>query len=114
MDLMGYNILVTILNAANENVDKSNGILVLHRSMREHPKFKVYKNFHYDLYLVKANNINGKGKIADKELLIHRIIQKNAPADKIEEIWDECDFEFLSFFIKWLGTEQYKDLCNEV
>ena len=43
--------LYDIIDAASSYI--KDGTLVLHKSMRIHPKFKIYKRFCYNLYIVK-------------------------------------------------------------
>ena len=43
--------LYDIIEAANSHLKE--GTLILHRSMKAHPMFKVYKIFCYNLYYVK-------------------------------------------------------------
>lgn len=80
------------------------GTLVLHRSMRVHPKFKVYKKFCYDLY-----RVNGK----DKELIYTCEETKNTPADDIISVWKECDKNFLKWLLKWIAGNEYKSMLRD-
>ncbi len=91
-----------IIGAASSNI--KGGTLVLHRSMKIHPRFKVYKRFCYDLYF-----INGESKT----LLLSYEEVKNTPADQIAEIWTACDKLYLRELIKWLASEKYKSMLKD-
>lgn len=75
------------------------GTLVLHRSMKTHPLFKVYKKFCYYLYKVVGKN---------KELVFSYEKTVNAPADSIDKVWDECDKLYLEVLISWFASDEYK------
>lgn len=89
--------LYDIVEAAS--VYLKEGTLVLHRSMKVHPTFKVYKKFCYDLYKVVDKN---------KELLFSYENTVNTPADSIDKVWDECDSLYLGVLITWLASDEYK------
>lgn len=91
-----------IVEAAS--ADLKDGTLVLHRSMRVHPQFKVYKKFCYNLY-----RVNGK----DKELIYAYEETKNTPADDIMKIWNECDKSYLKWFLKWIAGNEYKAMLKD-
>lgn len=95
--------LYDVVEAAGSHLKE--GTLVLHRSMRVHPTFKVYKKFCYDLYKVINSN---------KELLFSYENTENTPSDSIEEIWDKSDKLYLEILIKWLTSEEYKTMLNNV
>lgn len=80
------------------------GMLVLHRSMKVHPKFKIYKRFCYDLYYVKDK---------EKTLIFTHEEIKNASADEMVRIWSDCDKLYLREFIKWVAGEEYKSMLND-
>lgn len=94
--------LYNVIDAASTLLKK--GTLVLHRSMKIHPKFKVYKIFCYNLYY-----------ITDKEkiLLFSHEEVKNTPAEDISKIWIECDRLYLSELIKWFAGERYKSMLRD-
>lgn len=81
------------------------GILVLHRSMKVHPKFKVYKRFCYDLYIVKNK---------EKSLIFSFEETKNTPAEDMVKIWDDCDKLYLRELIKWIAGDEYKSMTNGI
>lgn len=93
-----------IIDAASSFVHPSKGTLVLHRSMRQHPKFKVYKTYYYHLYLIK-----GKEK---KERILTWEQTVNSPADNMLSDWKRFDKEFLKQLIPWLTSNSYMDLRN--
>lgn len=97
--------LYDIIEAANKFVHPSRGTLVLHRSVREHPKFKVYKKYCYYLYLV-----NGKEK---KQLLSYEHT-KNSPSEDMLRDWKELDKDFLMQLIPWLSSEFYINLRDGI
>lgn len=95
--------LYDIVNAMNTFIPKNKGMLVLHRSMKEHKKFKVYKTFEYNLWLVT------KGK---ENMLVSRFSESvNTPVDKIEETWENMDKKFLPSLILCC---QNLDYCLEL
>ena len=94
--------LYDIIDAASSLLKE--GTLVLHRSMKAHPTFKVYKRFSYDLYKVVGKS---------KELIFHYEENKNAPVDAINEIWSECDKAYLEWFIKWVSSDEYKNMKKD-
>lgn len=97
--------LYDIIEAASKFVHPTRGTLVLHRSMREHPKFKVYKKYCYYLYLVKGK---------EKEQLLSWEHTINSPSDSILSDWKELDKEFLLQLIPWLSSEFYTKLRDGV
>lgn len=97
--------LYDIIEATGKFVHPSRGTLVLHKSIKAHPKFKVYKKYCYYLYLV-----NGK----EKKQLLSREVTKNSPADNMLDDWKELDKEFLLQFIPWLSSEYYTNLRDGI
>lgn len=91
-----------IINAASLLIKE--GTLILHRSMKVHPKFRVYKKFLYDLYKVNGNS---------KELLFSFEEVKNTPSDDIMKIWSECDKVYLGRFIKWVSSDEYRNMKRD-
>lgn len=85
--------LYDIIEALNDITDNT---LVLHRSMRIHPKFKIYKEFYYDLYSIKGSN---------KTLLFTFKEIRNIPSEGIEDTWKECDKLYLRELLKWIKSE---------
>lgn len=79
-----------IIKASNDIIKDD---LILHRNMKVHPKFKVYKNFEYNLYSIKGGN---------KTLLFNHTFTENTPSNDILEVWEECDKKYLSVFLNWL------------
>lgn len=96
--------LEDIVETLSANVKTEKGILVLHRSMTVHPKFKVYKIFHYNLFLVKGNV---------KTLVLAHGETRNTPADDILKIWNECDKSYLSKLMKWVAGDEYRALIKD-
>lgn len=94
--------LYEVVEAASSLLD--NTVLVLHRSITAHSKFKIYKLFNYDLYKI----IEGK-----KELISHVDWSKNVTADRIEEAWKECDKLYLKYFINWVSGNEYKEIKKD-
>lgn len=95
--------LCDIVEAASTYLKE--GTLVLHRSMKIHPKFKVYKIFCYNLYKVKSK---------EKILLFSFEETKNTPADNISEVWNECDKIYLRALIKWIAGDEYKSMTDGI
>lgn len=75
-----------VVNAVNTFIPKEKGMLVLHRNMQEHKKFKAYKIFNYNLWLVKGK---------EKEAVMSYSETVNTPMDKILETWNKMDKKFL-------------------
>lgn len=97
--------LQDIVEAASKFIPTSKGTLILHRSIREHPKFKVYKTYCYHLYIVKI----GKKK---RLLTVENIV--NSHSGKMLEDWKEMDKLFLVQFIGWLSSDSYNELKDEI
>lgn len=87
--------LYDFVDAASKLIKDKTKTLVLHRCMKQHLKFKVYKSFEYKLYLINSRN-------GEKTLLFEKSFIKNTPAEDIPKVWDDCDKELLSELIKWL------------
>jgi hypothetical protein len=96
--------LYDVIEALSTNVKTEKGILVLHRSMKVHPKFKVYKRFCYDLYLVKGK---------EKTLIFSFEEVKNTPADDLIKIWNECDKLYLKKLMGWVASNEYKAMMKD-
>lgn len=94
--------LYDIIDAASTHLKK--GTLILHRSMKVHPRFKVYKIFCYDLYYVKQK---------EKTLLFSHEEIKNIPVDEIDKIWTNCDRLYLRELTKWFAGEKYKSMLKD-
>lgn len=95
--------LYDIIDAAS--IYLKEGTLVLHRSMKLHPKFKIYKKFCYNLYIVKN---------AEKSLIFSFEETKNTTSDEIENTWRNCDKLYLRELIKWIAGDEYKSIINGV
>ena len=95
--------LYDIIDAASSYI--KDGTLVLHKSMRIHPKFKIYKRFCYNLYIVKGK---------DKKLIFPFEETKNVTEDEISSTWLNCDKLYLRELIKWIAGDEYKSIINGV
>lgn len=95
--------LYDIIEAASTYLKE--GTLVLHRSMKVHPKFKVYKIFCYNLYKIENK---------EKTLIFSFEETKNTPVDSIDEVWNECDKLYLRELIKWIAGDNYKSMTNGI
>ncbi len=89
--------IYNLIEAANSIISSDKGMLVIHKNMQVHPKFKAYKTFNYSIYLVKNEN---------KELLFHWEVTKNA-TDSLIEVWRQADKEFLPEYINWLSSKSF-------
>lgn len=94
--------LYDIIDAINHHI--KNGILILHRSMKVHPKFKVYKRFCYDLYYVQKE---------EKTLLFSFEELRNTISEEINNTWTDCDKLYLRELIKWIAGEDYKSIVKD-
>lgn len=83
--------LYDIITAVEPIINKT---LVLHRNMKQHPKFKVYKVFEYNLYSIGSDN--------SKELLLSQSYTINSASEDIEINWDKCDKSYLVILLKWI------------
>lgn len=90
-----------IIGAINLTIDKTKGQFILHRSMKEHPKFKVYKVFTYNLYKV----VEGK-----KELIQSISMTRYAGAEDIMNMWTECDKSYITDLTAILSGDDYKKM----
>lgn len=72
--------LYDFVDAASKLMKDKTKTLVLHRCMKQHPKFKVYKTYEYRLYLVNSGN-------KEKTLLLEKAFTKNVPAEDILKVW---------------------------
>lgn len=90
-----------IIEAINSYI--KDGTLVLHRSMKVHPRFKVYKTFCYNLYYVDR---------LSKDLLFSCEETENSPSEDLKTVWDKCDKLFLKKLVKWMSTDNYKKLIG--
>lgn len=90
-----------IIEAAEKLLDNKNCTLVLHRNMKVHPKFKVYKIFEYKLY--SYNSIS-----KDKTVLLDESYTINTPSDDIISTWNNCDKKFLTILIEWFTSRDFK------
>ena len=97
--------LYDIIEAASKYVHPTKGTLVLHKSIKQHPKFKVYKQYCYYLYLIKGK---------EKEKVLSMEHSKNSPADNILSDWKELDKAFLLQLIPWLSSELYTKLRDGI
>lgn len=89
-----------IIEAADSLLKDKSLTLVLHRNMKTHPKFKVYKIFEYKLYAVNTSD-------KTKTILIDKSFTANTPADDIICTWNKYDKEFLPVLIKWFSSEEF-------
>jgi hypothetical protein len=94
-----------IVEAANKLINHSKGMIVLHRSIKQHPMFKVYKRFTYGIYLVK----DGVG-----ECIKSHEISINCPSNEMEDAWKKCDKEFLTVLVDWLSSNQFIELRDGI
>lgn len=90
--------LYDIVDAVSNLMKDKTKTLVLHKVMKQHPIFKVYKSFEYRLYIINSGN-------KEKNLLLEKVFTKNTPADNILKTWDECDKEYLPMLIQWITKE---------
>lgn len=86
------------------STDIKNGTLVLHKSIKVHPKFKIYKIFCYDLYFV-----NGKNK---EHIYTHEEV-KNITTDDVNKLWSTYDRIFLRWFFRWMIGDEFKAMLKD-
>lgn len=79
--MIELNYIIEIIGSL---IDKD---LVLHKSVKQHPTFKIYKIFTYDLYELPSPN--------DKALLLSIKFNRNITSDDIHIEWKQCDKEYL-------------------
>lgn len=90
--------LYSIVETLNDIINDSLGTLVLHKAVVPDLKFKAYKKFKYNLYLVHNKN---------KELILTYEITRNISLDKIEKEQEKCDLKFLSMLLNWTSSEAF-------
>ena len=86
-----------IIEVISNTLYKGNGTLILHGSLTQHPKFKVYKVFKYTLY----HRINGENK-----QLLTATYNANISLmdDKLNAVWEEHNKLFLGEVIKYIAN----------
>lgn len=92
--------IYNIVDAASKLIKDKVNTLVLHKSVKQHSKFKVYKIFEYKLYLVNSRN-------KDKTLILEHSFTRNTPSDDLLNTWIECDKEYLPILIKWFTEKDF-------
>ena len=92
-----------IIDAASSYI--KDGTIGLHKSMRRHRKFKIYKKFCYNLYIVKGK---------EKRLIFTIEETKNVTEDEISSVWLSCDKLYMRELIKWIAGDEYKSITNGV
>lgn len=85
-----------IIDALSSTVD---GTLVMHKSIVDHSRFKVYKKICYHLYHIVNKN---------KELVLSYEVLENLPSDQMIEAWNKHDKKFLVELIKWIDSDYYR------
>lgn len=89
-----------VVEAIGKDLNKT---LVLHKSIRTHPTFKVYKIYTYSLYDISK----------DKTELLTLEISKNLSIERIEETWNDCDKRFIDALINWLSSDEYRRMKDD-
>lgn len=89
-----------VVEAIGKNLNKT---LVLHKSIRTHPTFKVYKIYTYSLYDISK----------DKTKLLTLEISKNLSIERLEEAWSDCDKRFIDALINWLSSDEYRRMKDD-
>lgn len=89
-----------IVEAIGKNLNKT---LVLHKSIRTHPTFKVYKIYTYVLYDISKEKIK----------LLTLETSKNLSIEKLEEAWNDCDRSFVETLINWLSSDEYRRMKDD-
>lgn len=83
-----------LIEALGASLNKN---FILHRSMKKHPKFKIYKIFEYSLYQLNKDKT--------KELLYIHSFNINAPSEEIDNTWKDCDKKYISILFNWVYNE---------
>ena len=92
-----------IIDIASKLIKEGN--LILHTSMTFHSSFKIYKEFSYDLYLLKDGT---------KTLLYSYKENKPVSAkDDLHKVWRECDLNYIEYFLKWILSPEFKELKKD-
>lgn len=89
-----------IVEAVGKNLNRT---LVLHKSIRTHPTFKVYKIYTYVLYDVSK----------DKTRLLTLETNKNLSIERLEEAWNDCDRRFIDALISWMSSDEYRRIKDD-
>lgn len=98
-----YDVVNELEKLLKEN--NSDISLILHRNMQEHPVMKVMKRFNYTLYLKEGN--------AKKKIIEEQFVDK-CPTGELLEVWEKHDILFVFHILKWMNTEEYKNIRNGV
>lgn len=91
-------LIYDVIEAMNTLIDKTAGEFIIHKSMRQHPKFKAIKIYSYKLYLVNTQN---------KEVILEKEISKNTSLDSIIDAWKEADKEFLPNLLEYISSNHF-------
>lgn len=89
-----------IVEAIGKNLNKT---LVLHKSIRTHPTFKVYKIYTYVLYDISKSKIE----------LLTLEVSKNLSIERLEEAWNDCDRRFIDALVSWVSSDEYRRIKDD-
>ncbi len=95
--------LYDVVEAINSNLKTEEGTLVLLKSMSVHPKFRVYKVFHHDLYLVKGG---------ERKILHSTTNAENTSITDINSAWKKYDRTYLDELMKLIMEGTLKTLIS--
>lgn len=82
-----------IIDILDKKVKDNGASFILHREMKVHPKFKVYKTFCYKLYIQTS--------VVSEILSYDKTV--NAPISDVDLQWRALDKEFLEVIIDWIN-----------
>lgn len=97
-------LLLEVLNSSKSY----RGIWILQKWVTRHEKFKIYKEFHYKLYL------KPEGAADVSEAVLYKVHTERAEDQELIEKQHLSDKWFLSEFLKWFvheGKLYLKDGC---
>lgn len=93
-----------IIDILDKKVKDNGASFILHREMKVHPRFKVYKIFCYNLYIQTSTISN--------ILFYEKTV--NAPISDLEHQWRELDKEFLEAIINWISDGSLTKLIEPI
>lgn len=85
------------------NSEFSYGTFILHKEIKVHPKFKVYKTFHYELYLKTKDDLI---PILDQEETIN--------TSCIDDAWNDTSNKFARMIVKWMLDGSLMNLVKKL
>lgn len=90
----------TIIEALNKIILPNNGKIILHKELKRHKKFPIYKEYIYNLYLLNTSYT-----------LIYKFSHQLNTTD-ISKGWTTCDNLFLPYLLRYITSDSFKKLIK--